>query len=78
MRDAKDANSILDAKYLLDLASLYNILTMSESEKAKSKTIRKEVDKLCLHCKETVRKPISSANFSRHLKDCHRDRYDDL
>ena len=51
---------------------------MSESEKAKSKTIRKEVDKLCLHCKETVRKPISSANFSRHLKDCHSDSYDEL
>ena len=78
MRDAKDANSILDAKYIQDLASLYSILTMSESEKGKSKTQRKEVDKLCLHCKETVRKPISSANFSRHLKDCHSDRYDEL
>ena len=78
MRDAKDANSILDAKYIQDLASLYSILTMSESEKAKSKTIRKEVDKLCLHCKETARKPISLAYFSRHLKDCHSDRYDEL
>ena len=78
MRDAKDANSILDAKNLPDLASLHSILTMSESVKAKSKTQRKEVDEQCLHCKETVRKPISSAYLSRHLKDFHRDRYDDL
>ena len=47
---------------------------MSESEKAKSKITRKKVDKLCLHCKETVKKLISSANFSRYLIDCHRDR----
>ena len=51
---------------------------MSELENLKSKPKRKEIDKLCLHCNEAMRKPISSANFSRHLKDCHRERYDEL
>ncbi len=44
---------------------------MSDNEKSKPAKMRNEADKLCLHCKDSMQRPISSANFSRHLKDFH-------
>ncbi len=51
---------------------------MSDDEKSKPVKMRNEVDKFCLHCKEPSRRPLSSANFSRHLRDFHSERYNEL
>ncbi len=78
LKDVKDANSILDAKVLSISISFNQLLNMSESKDAQSKGASKELRKICIHCKEGQRKPLASANFSRHLKDCHNERYNEL
>jgi hypothetical protein len=40
--------------------------------------MEQSVDKLCLHCSENKRVPLSKKNFSRHLQQCHNARYQAL